>query len=401
MKSMMRLMMSGVMLLLVVTGGQAQQIDDERMQRDVEVAENVLATLIKQQFNNQRTFFPLEVSGTYQQGYGVTFTIPADFTTPIIFGTGGDVVWSSEPSAYSINIRNGQNGNEIEIPDGDQVVIANGTNKKTETLKDKANEKKRLNMDSVKESYNLRVIDAAKTFIVDYGDLITQLGPNEKIVITNQGGQPKVYINQLFNAPRRTHLSIEMAKSDLASFKQGKLSRNQALSKIKVVNTQTVETVEPDFELLNSIFNRLYHADLSKTYFTENNIYYEHLKDFGVIYYMQVFSTKEEGYGRYGMPTLKLTNIDLDTRNKKVTEVYPQFEKDLKENILEYGKTVKSLKDDEVLIFQVRITRCPNCGIPSTLEYSVKSTVLKDFNAGKLDKNAALSKFTLKKGPNQ
>jgi hypothetical protein len=398
MKSMIRLMMSGVMLLLAVTGGQAQRIDDERMQRDVEVAENVLGTLIKQQFNNQRTYFPLEVSGIYQQGYGVTFTIPADFTTPIIFGSGGDVVWSSEPSAYSFNIRNSDNGNDIEVPDDDQVVIANG-DKRTEKLKDKANEKRRLNIDSVKESYNLKVIDAAKTFIVDYGDMITQLGPNEKIVITNQGGQPRVY--QIFNATSRTHLSIEMTKSDLTSFKQGKLSRNQALSKIKVLNTQTVDTVEPDFELLNSIFNRLYHADLSKTYFTENNIYYEHLRDFGVIYYMQVFSTKEEGYGRYGMPTLKLSNLDLDTRNKKVTEVYPQFEKDLKENILEYGKTVKSLREDEVLVFQVRVTRCPNCGIPSTLEYSVKGSVLKDFNAGKLDKNAALGKFTIKKGPNQ
>jgi hypothetical protein len=398
MKSRIRLMMSGVILFLVVTAGQAQRIDDERMQRDVEVAENVLGTLIKQQFNNQRTYFPMEVSGTYQQGYGVTFTIPADFTTPIIFGTGGDVVWSSEPSAYSFNIRNSENGHEIEVPDGDQVVIANG-DKRTEKLKDKSNEKRRLNIDSVKESYNLKVVDAAKTFIVDYGDMITQLAPNEKIVITNQGGQPRVY--QIFNATSRTHLSIEMTKSDLTSFRQGKLSRNQALSKIKVLNTQTVDTVEPDFELLNSIFNRLYHADLSKTYFTENNIYYEHLKDFGVIYYMQVFSTQEEGYGRYGMPTLKLNNLDLDTRNKKVTEIYPQFEKDLKENILEYGKTVKSLREDEVLVFQVRVTRCPNCGIPSTLEYSVKGSVLKDFNAGKLDKNTALGKFTIKKGPNQ
>jgi hypothetical protein len=399
MKAMIRLMMCGVMLLLGL-GGYAQQMDDERMQRDIEVAENVLATLIKQHFNNQRTFFPLEVNGTYQQGYGVTFTIPADFTTPIIFGSGDALVWSTEPGAYSYNIKNGSNDGEVEIPSEDQAVIAE-QNKKTDRLKDKAKEKKRLDMDSVKESYNLKVIDAAKTFIVDYGDMITQLAPNEKIVITNQGGQPRVWVNRLFDAPKRTHLSIEAQKSDLISFKQGKLNRNQVLSKIKVLNTQTVDTVEPDFELLNSIFNRLYHADLSKTYFTEDNIYYEHLKDFGVIYYMQVFSTKEQGYGRYGMPTLKLNDIDLDTRNKKVTEIYPQFEKDLKENILEYGKTVKSLKDEEVLVFQVRVTRCPNCGIPSTLEYTVKGSVLKDFGAGKLDKAAALNKIIVKKGPNQ
>src|SRR5688572_14467761 len=146
MKSMIRLMMGVVMSLLVVTGIQAQRIDDERMQRDVEVAENVLATLIKQQFNNQRTFFPLEVNGSYQQGYGVTFTIPADFTTPIIFGTGDDaVVWSTDRrGAYSYNITNNENGNEIEIPGSNDVVISGG-NRKTETLNDKTIEKKRLN----------------------------------------------------------------------------------------------------------------------------------------------------------------------------------------------------------------------------------------------------------------
>ena len=37
-------------------------------------------------------------------------------------------------------------------------------------------------MDSVRDSYNLKVIDAAKTFLVDYGDMITQLAPTERII---------------------------------------------------------------------------------------------------------------------------------------------------------------------------------------------------------------------------
>src|SRR6478609_8035936 len=63
----------------------AQKFDQERMDRDIAVSENVLATLIKQQLGNQRTFFQLEVTGSYQAGYGVTFGLPADFTTPIRF----------------------------------------------------------------------------------------------------------------------------------------------------------------------------------------------------------------------------------------------------------------------------------------------------------------------------
>ncbi|HYG19559.1 MAG TPA: hypothetical protein VD816_11555 [Ohtaekwangia sp.] len=398
---MIRLMIFATALFLAgVTNVSAQKIDAERMQRDIEVAENILGTLIKQQFNNQRTFFPLEINGTYQPGSGVTFTLPADFTTPIIFSGGNDViVWGSESNRQTFRF-NVENGNDISPANGvnERPVPADP---KTENLGDRVREKKRLDMDSIRETYNIKVIEAAKLFMVDYGDMITQLNPEEKITVTNQGNQPRVWVNHYFNAPKRTHLTIETVKSDLASYKQSKLTRDQLLARIKVINTQTIDEVEPDLELLTSIFNRLYRADLSKTYFTEDNIYYEHLKDFGAVFYMQVFSSYERGFQRYVMPTLRLDNLDLEAKNKKVAELYPKFEQDLKENILEYGRTLKSLKDDEILVFQIQVTRCQGCNIPSTLELSIKSTTLKQFNDGKIDKNAALSLFTLKKGTNQ
>jgi hypothetical protein len=373
-----------------------QKIDEERMKRDIEVAENVLGTLIKQQFNNQRTFFPLEVKGSYQAGYGVTFSLPADFTTPIVF------TFSSGNDNFFISGNDGSqvNGGQTQIFGQDEFENE-GRNSNTIKLKDKAKEKRRMDMDSIRNAYNNKVIEAAKMFIVDYGDMITQLQPDEKIVVSNQGNQPRAWVNQYFNNTKRTHLSVELPKSELTQFRQGKLTRDQVISKLKVVNTETVDEVEPDLELLVSMFNRLYSADLSKTFFTENNIYYERLKDFGVIYYMHVYSSNEIDYGRFRMPTIGLNDVDLETRNKKIVELYPRFEKELKENILEYGRTIKSLGDTEVLVFQVRVTKCPQCGIPSTLEYTVKGEVLSKFNAGKIDRNAALGQIAIKKGANQ
>lgn len=369
-----------------------QSPDEERMKRDIEVAENVLGTLIKQQFNNQRTFFPLEVKGSYQSGYGVTFTLPADFTTPIVFSIqdGNDNFFISGG-----NQQNTSNGYvyETEVDDENDSGAAR--------LKDRAKEKRRMDLDSVRNAYNLKVLEAAKTFIADYADMITQLPANERVVISNQGNQPRTWVGQIFNAPKRTHLSAEALKSDVIAYRQGKLTRDQMLSKIKTVNTEAVDKADPDLELLLTMFNRLYNVDLSKTFFTENNIYYERLKDFGVIYYMQVYSAIEIDYGRFRMPTIGLNDIDLQTRNKKITELYPKFEQELKENILEYGRTLKSLKDEEVLVFQVRVTRCPQCGIPSTLEYTVKADVLRDFNAAKLSRDAAIARIALKKGATQ
>ncbi len=396
---MIQVLMSSVLVLVMGAHvATAQKIDDERMRRDISVAENVLGTLIKQQFSNQRTFFALEIKGNYQPGYGVTFSLPADYTTPIAFTIGsgmqnGVVVYSDEfEEPATIDIRGSEDGS-------DDRAVVNGRN--TYKLKEKTKGRTRVDMDSIRDSYNLKVIEAAKEFILDYSDMISQLGPQERIVVTNQGNQPRAWVGQYFNAPNRTHLSIEALKSDIAQYKAGKLTRAQADAKIKVVNTESTNAVEPDLELLSSIFSRLYRVDLSKTYFTEENIYYERLKDYGVIYYMQVYSSSERDYKRFDMPTLNLQDVDQATRNKKVGELYPAFERELKENVLEYGKTVKSLKDDEVLIFQVRLTRCASCGIPSSLEISVKGSVLKDVNAGKLDKNAALAKLIVKKGENQ
>ncbi len=421
-----------VTTILISSTTWAQKIDEPRMERDVEVAENVLSTLLRQQFDKQRMFFPLEVSGNYQPGYGVTFRLPADFTTPIVFSFDhpNEELFINPPLPPDISFSQ-------DFEDNNEIEYDNENDKKDDEEGERLNEKRNHNedhdndrddkvihrkkviklrdqdvkrrhikhrvgdLDSLRDTYNVKMIEAAKNFIIDYGDLISQLAPEERIVITNQGEQPRVWVGKLVNAPNRTHLSVEALKSDLSQYKQGKLNRNQLDSKIKVINTETIDKVEPDLELLSTIFDRLYQPDLARTYFTEDRIYYERLKDYGVVYYMQVFSSNQQDKTHFSMPTLKLEDVDQTTRDKKVKELYPEFVKELKENILEYGRTVKSLKDNESLVFNVRLTKCKGCTIPSTLEVSIKGDVLKDYGTGKLDKNAASNKIEIKKGVDQ
>jgi hypothetical protein len=101
------------------------------------------------------------------------------------------------------------------------------------------------------------------------------------------------------------------------------------------------------------------------------------------------------------MPTLNLKAIDQKTRDEKVAQIYPKFESELKENLLEYGRTVKSLKPEETLVFNVKMTRCEECGVPASLEFSVKGAVLTDYANARISKEAALSKVFVKKGVNQ
>jgi hypothetical protein len=393
--------------------------NEDRMQRDIEVAENILSTLLKQQFD-KRSFFPMEVKGNYRPGYGVTFQIPVDN----IF-----IFWDETPNFTSTFYPDSRGGGvyEFETP----VIIRNGNSERAaeeEVAKARAsadrlrNDQARKNdvgvkgqarisaarariqnQDSLRDQSTLKMVDAAKQFLADYGDLITQLAPSERIIITNRNDENQFWWNGVNMQNRRNpYVSVEGLKSDIAQLRQGKITRDQFINKLKVVNTEGENELQPDLELLSSIFNRLYRSDLSKTFFTQENTYYERLKDFGAIYYMQVYSTNAAMYGDgFEMPTLGLRGLDPETRDKKVKELYPQFTRTIKEDILEYGKTVKSLKDDESLIFNIKLTRCKGCDIPLWVEYAIKYSVLKDYNTGKISRDAALEKFSEKKGPMQ
>ncbi len=377
----MKFWLSAVLVLTIQLA--VAQIDEERMKRDIEVAENVLSTLIKNELSKTHAFFGLEVEGTYQPGYGVTLRVPSDYSAPFVISTGGQ----RGAAVYSYG--------EVPVAVDVQGVTERRDQQEAIALRRVVETRTSEAMDSARTEYNKRVVKAAQDFIVDYGDFISQLAPNEKIIVTNRS-----YNRYHLFRNKRTHIQVEGTKGDVTAFRQGKLTREQMLGKLTVVNTETVDERDKDLELLTSIFDRLYRADLSTTFFTDGNLYYERLKDYGAVVYMQVYSSRGVEEVRV-MPTLGNLQLTEEERNKKVVELYPKFERELIENILEYGRRMQTLKPEETLVFNVMLTKCQGCGIPSTLEVSVSGAVLKDYDAGKMDRSAAISKFSVKKGPKQ
>lgn len=387
---------ASVVMIFFYAQSSAQKMDEERMNRDLEVTENILSTIIKQKFD-KRSFFPMEIKGEYREGLGVTFRLPYEINGPMIWNISpGMTVMDGRSFSYS-----------FDLPDGEQAeltrVLDEEMRTKSETIRGTGRAKiasgRKINTDSMRAVSNDKVIEACKEFLADYGDLITQLPNNEKIIITNRGEGERIWYGAFVNSSKPSYLSVEANKSDITQFRQGKMSKEQFLKGVKVINSEMDDELQPDLELLSSIFNRLYRRDLSKTYFTEENIYYERLKEYGVIYYMQVFSSNQSEYDRtWIMPTVGLDGLSQAERDAKVKELYPQFERDIKTDILEYGRTVKSLKPEEVLVFNIQITKCQDCAIPASVEVSVKASILSDYGAGKITKEAALSKIIVKKG---
>ncbi len=382
--------------LVMSTVGWAQKIDDVRMNRDLEVTENILGTLIKQKYNKQ--FFPMEIKGEYREGHGVTYRLPYEINGPMVWNlTPGVTVLDGRAFKYSFEMPDGQTAELERVLDermqAAQTETIRGTSPKV------AGSGRRYNVDSMRSVSNDKLIEACKEFLADYGDLISQVPNTEKIMITNRGEGERVWYGAFVNSAKPSYISVEASRADIGQLRQGKMSREQFMKNVKVINSVMDDELQPDLELIASIFNRLYRRDLSKTYFTEENIYYERLKDYGVIYYMQVFSSNQNEYDRtWIMPTQGLQGLSQEERDKKVKDLYPQFERDIKTDILEYGRTIKSLKPDESFVFNIQITKCADCAIPASIELLVNAGVLSDYAAGKISKDVALAKIVVKKG---
>src|SRR5258707_1408732 len=326
---MKKVLMMGMMLMGTVALSQ-NKVDEVRMQRDIEVAENILGTLIKQQYG-KRQFFPMEVQGSYLPGYGVTFRVPSEMFGNMFFIQGDDAWNTIAPGPPMSGVTYSYSYSNSAESENEEAVKAHEEAQKAKSEADRnyqmANRpsprrrnsgKRKVNTDSAVVSYHEKILDAAKNFIADYGDLLTQLQPNEKIVVNNKGegnNFPKIWMGGSFERTQKQNLvNVEGTKSDVNQFRQGKMTRDQLLAKLRVVNSEISDELQPDLELLSSILNRLYSRDLSRTFFSDDNIYYERLKDFGALYHMQVYASNQQDDELYDMPTVRMQDVDQETR---------------------------------------------------------------------------------------
>lgn len=375
--------MAVAILLVAGSFSTAQaQLDEARMNQDLEIAENILSTLTSQGSDKSRAyFFGRNSRSSYVEGYGVIFNLPAS--------EGFFFMDRDDTEAFTIVERRGGNGTSFSYiaPEDKAVIAGKKDGKRSRTL----------NLDSLQAVSSKRTIEVMQTFLADYADLISQLKPTDHIMVTTRRTIATEDFT-LFNSRKSdVGISAELLKSDLTNFKKGNLTRDQLLTKIAITKEESSTEKVADLELLTSIFERLYKSDLSNTYYVNSRgVQYEKLKNFGVIVSMKVYSSVSDD-GLYTIQTLQLDKLTREERDKKVESLYPEFERSLKDNIINYGRTVKSLLPNEKLMFKVNLTECKNCDMPKAIDLSVDASVLLDFDKSKIDLKTAVSKIKVKK----
>src|SRR5690349_6897505 len=105
-----------VMLVLTAAVSVAQnKVDNDRMDRDIEIAENALTTMIRLQLNQKNRYYGMDIKGNYTPGYGVTLRIPGEHNYINAIG------WTKGPAVIAPGTRT--EGIAIARPGDAYVVI--------------------------------------------------------------------------------------------------------------------------------------------------------------------------------------------------------------------------------------------------------------------------------------
>lgn len=349
----------------------AQSFDEERMHRDLEVAEKALGTTITPSSDD----FPIwhvgdkDIEADYVKGYGVVFKVNSNSLA------------------------------RVKIFDKAKVKSKNGNQEVVVTKADIDKDEKK------------KFIENCKTFLADYSGIIGQLKDDHKISIRRGGSEAQVGGYNLENiyfegsdlsdkkktiwtvnpeSNSESELIVEVSVGNVVALRKGEISREAFFNSVNVIENEMSYEKDPDLEILSAMFYRLYKKDLSKTYYAEHQFKYSKLSNFGVIIKMKLYSSYEDNKV-YSMPTISKEDLTLQERNQYVMELLPQFESDFKDNLVNYGRTLKNLDSDEILMFEVNMTTCNDCNdFPRTMKFSVKKSVLHKYNRGELSMKQAM-----------
>jgi len=349
------------------------QVDDEKMTKDLRVASKVLETLT--QGDDHLMMYSDNVEGNYIEGYGVIFNIG-----------GGYSVFMKQKGNYAYSYSYGGESRDVVAPRAEAKAKAEA-NAKAEA---KAKAKREDENDNEQIDFKNIMVE----FLVDYSQMINQLKPTDKIVVsTKKSDYMYVTTNTVnINEGDGHGITAELLKKDHNDYMSGKIKRDQLIAKIKVNKNNGSELRSKDLDLFGSMLKTLYEDSYTDTYFISWKPEYERIKGVGAIYSFKVYSSYEDN-GLYNMPGIDKSGITGEVRNENVEKLYPVFVKSIKENIIQYGRTINSLASDEVLILKITMTKCDDCTIPKKIQFSVKQSVLADFNTGKISQNDAVAKI--------
>jgi len=369
----------------------AQNFDANRMNRDIKIMENILGEMFKTYNNNQRSSGDLvfsgfsgsqNVRGTYLPGFGVIFNVNTN--SGMVVYSSGSQGQSNRSFYYSYQTTSSES--EKETPE--------------------------VNEQNVKD----RIVE----FLKDYASTIGQLKANENVMIiygSNKSSSfPALIVRSANGKVERNEgeklpvISGSVSKKDLDDYRAGKLNASNFKQKVSLASSKEKEYL--DLKVMGNIFETALKDQNDEAFRLSGGVDYLMLDNFGAIFNLDVsFRTNNRFFGtartisgiRVDGSYVTTTRSDSDAKElekeqeeyqEKVASAFTTLKSDLKEYLIDYGRTVSSVKSDQYILTTVNIRGRYN-EIPERIDVQVKKSVLEQLDRGSLSREQALNQVVI------
>ena len=363
----------------------SQDIDANRMNRDIRIMENILGELFRTQISpsgtgSNSTFVvsgfgslsPRNIRGTYLTGYGVIFMVSnTNFFTYRAASQSGD-------GAVSFYY-DGENTGESR-----EVSVESVTERITEFLK-------------------------------DYGSTIGQLKNDENVmVIYGSKSNLDVQFVRLARAGQTTDddekteplpvISVSAKAGDLKGYRTGSINESTFENRVAVATSEDKEYL--DLKVMSNIFQTALREQDEDSFRLSGSVNYLMLDNFGALFSLDVRFSNRSSFGatvwqvesaRRVARDAGIVSSDLDEAEEKIEEqkvkaqeAYKELIKNVKEYIVDYGRTLSSLSNEQYLLLSVNVNgRFEE--IPERFDVQVKKSVLSNLDRGSITRENALN----------
>lgn len=360
----------------IVVNGFGQPVQDlsklPKMQRDIEILKNVLRDLF---YGEDNFFGARNTEGIHIDGKGVMFSMTAQ-------GAYGNIL-----VARDVMVIDGEKGEPEDKKD-----IA--------TLNQEAEDMIRKN---------------SQEFLLNYASLLSELSADEMVLLNVDYTALKerkkgtyvaaqtVYVSGSGRGNKRMVSSI--SAKDIEAYMDGKLDETAAKAKIQTQVIEKGDKEKPDAKILAGIFDNLFNSMGDGKFNRRGRTTYTYFDGFGLMYNLKfssntnrnvVFATTS-GTLIQSEGNLKQAK-ERDDYYKALEEAYPEFEQQLKQNILEYGRTLRSVKANEVVIVNIDLgTTYRKSKVPRSLQLVIPKSLINDYAKGNKSLEKAASEIDVKK----
>lgn len=350
-----------------------------KMERDIVILQNVLSDMFRDSENQFYSLTSGDIKGIHIPDKGVIFNVGDNS----LFGR---VIFSENLKYRSTDSKNTGDKKEVDVD---------------QTNKERENKLKELSTE----------------FLLNYGSILTEIKDNEQIMInvryspvsenSKQANQAEniVFLDRGRSNTKRISSSIQF--KDLRDLLSGKLSFEAAKGKIttKMIDDQINES--SDTKIMAGILDDLFRSTFDGTYRKTGNTSWTYFEGFGLMYNVSLSYNTGGNNARLAFYTSQLVDVagmgeekkqeDEEKLKKAADEKKKEYEEQVKEaeesfddliemakeSLITYGRTLRSVKSDEVIILNLNFnTFFSKSTLPKSVRISVNKSQIDQFSKG-------------------